>query len=169
MNSGRYFKRLLCTFLAAILISIGSIAWWTSPAQADTFSCYQRSDSKDCSKPIPVLIKSCGSDADFKCCEEVKKDFHINDDDRKSNITVLAIHGGLIEPHSDEVSQKLADLNNWNFYNFLGHGDEQCLKGLEGSIRERNFKRLHITSTRFNHEKALKLVRDHPKSVSIHG
>lgn len=168
MNS-RYFKQFLCMVLAAILIAISSIVW-ASPVQADDFNCYERGNSGKCSEPL--LATSCNqpTNSKFRCCEGVDEDYHIVPPrDRNSDVTVLGIHGGHIEPYTSQISQELADIYKWNYYIFSGHGRKQCLKGLEGSNEEKNFKRLHITSTNFNHKIALDLVAAHPKSVSIHG
>ncbi|MCC5668319.1 poly-gamma-glutamate hydrolase family protein [Nostoc sp. CHAB 5784] len=166
----QYFKRLLCILLGTILIIFTSLAL-SSPVQADDFGCFEKgANSEQCKGGKPILANSCsGSNSEFRCCEGDDKDYDISSKNRNSDVTVLAIHGGLIEPDTSFISRELADRYKWNYYIFSGHGREQCLKGREGSPEERNFKRLHITSTRFNHQKALDLVSSHPQSVAIHG
>ena len=176
--NGSYFKQVICTVLGTILISIGSITW-AGPVQADDYyKCFQP-DPKIAGCTEKVLVNSCFEPPDDKkasCCkgtkEGDKKDYDIDLVDKKSNVTVLAIHGGYIERYTSEISKHLAGPpREWNLYTFSGHGREQCLTGLKDSLtkEEKNFKRLHITSTRFNHQKALDLVKAHPKSVAIHG
>lgn len=166
----QYLKRFVCIILGTILIIFVSLTS-ASPVQADDFGCFEKgANPEQCKGRKPILANSCSDpDSEFRCCEGDDKDYNISSENRNSDVTVLAIHGGLIEPDTSEISKELADRYNWNYYIFSGHGRKQCLKGREGSPEKRNFKRLHITSTHFNHQKALDLVGSHPKSVAIHG
>jgi phage replication-related protein YjqB (UPF0714/DUF867 family) len=163
--SGRYFKQLVSIVLGAIIICIGFIAW-SSPAQADDyFKCFE-TGSNPTVCPEPVLVNSCfeapGS-GQPRCCEGTNKDYDISVSDQDSDVTVLAIHGGGVEANTSKISRDLATPRKWNRYTFSAHGRSQCLLG------KSNFKVLHITSTNFNHQTALDLVKGHPKSISIHG
>lgn len=160
-----YFKQIISIILGVILISMGFIAG-ASPAQADDyFNCFETgSNSRLC--PEPVLVNSCleapGSGKP-RCCDGATKDYDISVSNKKSDVTVLAIHGGGIEANTSKISQDLATPRQWNRYTLSAHGSSQCLLG------KSNFKRLHITSTNFNHQTALDLVKAHPKSIAIHG
>jgi phage replication-related protein YjqB (UPF0714/DUF867 family) len=82
-----------------------------------------------------------------------------------SGVTVLSFHGGLIEPHTSEISFELARRYGWNRYDFNAHGTTQCLTGTYNT----NFKKLHITSAKFDDLRAVALLAAHPKAIAIHG
>lgn len=164
MNSG-YLKQILSLAIGVMLISMVFITG-ASPAQADDyFNCFETAANPTlCLEP--VLVNSCLQAPVFgkpRCCEGVTKDYDISVSDKNSNVTVLAIHGGSIEPNTSKISQDLATHSQWNLYTLSAHGNSQCLLG------KTNFQRLHITSTNFNHKTALDLVKAHPKSIAIHG
>ena len=75
--------------------------------------------------------------------------------DRGSPVTVLAIHGGLIEPGVSAIADRLTR-HRFNVYEF---------RGIKEGVS--NFP-LHVTSTHFNDPLAMDLVRRHPIAVSIH-
>lgn len=164
-----YFKQILGIVIGTILIGISSIAWASPVQAADHFKCFQ-TDSKfaRCSAG-PVLADSCFEPPrpnEVSCCQDTKddkKDYDISISDQNSDVTVLAIHGGGIEANTSKISRDLATPRNWNRYTFSAHGRPQCLLG------KTNFNVLHITSTSFNHQTAIDLVKAHPKSISIHG
>ena len=75
--------------------------------------------------------------------------------DRSSDITIIAPHGGLIEPHTSEIACLIA-ADDFNLF---------CFNGLKtGSNRD-----LHITSHRFNHPRALALVEQASVVIAVHG
>jgi phage replication-related protein YjqB (UPF0714/DUF867 family) len=75
--------------------------------------------------------------------------------DRGAAVSVLAIHGGLIEYRTSEVARVLAG-DRWNLYLF------------EGTV-PRTAWRLHITSRRFDEPGALDLVARSQHCVTVHG
>jgi len=87
---------------------------------------------------------------------EVKdKDYEIHLRDTESEIIVIALHGGNIEPGTQEVADALAG-QDYSFYAF------------EGKKRKGN-KSLHITSVNYDEPQCLKLVRGSKTVLSIHG
>lgn len=84
-----------------------------------------------------------------------KKDYKIKIQDNHSSVTVLAPHGGRIEPGTSEIARTLSD-NRFNLYLF---------EGIRGSG---NYK-LHIPSTKFVEPQCLRLIRQSEIAVAIHG
>lgn len=80
-----------------------------------------------------------------------------------TNVTILSIHGGLIELNTSVITLRAAQLFNWDRYDFTAQGTPACLRG------STNRAILHITATHFNDPDALNLVTTHPKAVAIHG
>lgn len=80
-----------------------------------------------------------------------------------TNVTILSIHGGLIELNTSVITLRAAQLFNWDRYDFTAQGTPACLRG------STNRAILHITATHFNDPDALNLVTAHPKAVAIHG
>lgn len=75
--------------------------------------------------------------------------------DRSSDVTVIAPHGGRIEPNTTEIALLIA-ADDYNLF---------CFNGLkQGCNRD-----LHITSHRFNQPEALALVRKSSVVVTVHG
>lgn len=164
-----YLKQILCIVLGTILIGIGFIAWASPVQAADYFKCFQTDSNLAKCSSEPVLADSCFEPPrpnEVSCCQDTKddkKDYDISLSYENSDVTVLAIHGGGIEANTSKISVDLATPRKWNRYTFSAHGRSQCLLG------KSNFKVLHITSTNFNHQTAIDLVNEHPKSISIHG
>lgn len=75
--------------------------------------------------------------------------------DRRSDITILAIHGGDIEKGTSRIARQLAgsDLNLYLFEGWLG----------------RKSRELHITSANFNEPSAIALATSSLLAVSVHG
>lgn len=46
------------------------------------------------------------------------KDWHIETEDNNSDITILAIHGGGIEPATSELAFVTAQTNEYNYFTF---------------------------------------------------
>lgn len=84
-----------------------------------------------------------------------ESEFHIDCCDRRSIITILAPHGGRIEPHTSEIARLIA-ADDCNCY---------CFNGVKtGSNQD-----LHIASHRYNEPQALTLVRKSQTVITIHG
>lgn len=84
-------------------------------------------------------------------------DFKIELIDRKSPVSVIAIHGGGIEPGTTEIARSLAG-DDFSFYSFTGT-----------KKTEKENDTLHITSSAFDEPKCLGLVSKSNKVISIHG
>ncbi|MCG6930844.1 MAG: poly-gamma-glutamate hydrolase family protein [Desulfofustis sp.] len=81
--------------------------------------------------------------------------YHIRFVDRNCEVTVIAPHGGRIEPNTSEIAALIA-ADDCNLF---------CFNGLKaGSNRD-----LHITSHRFDHPRALALARKAATVVAVHG
>jgi phage replication-related protein YjqB (UPF0714/DUF867 family) len=82
-------------------------------------------------------------------------DFRVLLVDRLSPVTIVAPHGGRIEPGTSQVAETIAG-PNWNLFAFEG------LKPRGNSI-------LHVTSTRFRHPELERLLARSAVGVSVHG
>jgi phage replication-related protein YjqB (UPF0714/DUF867 family) len=87
-------------------------------------------------------------------CEESGKDFRISIQDVGSSVTIIAPHGGKIEPRTSDIAKKIAK-NNFNYY---------CFEG----IKKDNNGSLHITSHRFDEPSAIRLLFNSDVVVAIH-
>ena len=87
--------------------------------------------------------------------EREGRDFKVVFRNRGSRVTVVAPHGGRIEPHTDVVARALA-AEDLNLFVFTG-------------IKRRRNRRLHVTSTRFTHPDLELLLRHSRIAVSVHG
>lgn len=86
--------------------------------------------------------------------EERNKDFKISISDVGSSITIIAPHGGRIEPGTSDIAKKIAT-QRFNCY---------CFEG----VKKHNNGRLHITSHNFDEPMAVKMVSASLTVVSIH-
>lgn len=86
--------------------------------------------------------------------EVIDVDYRISICDRGSTVTVLAPHGGKIEPKTSYIARKIAE-NKFNFY---------CFEG----IKPLNNRSLHLTSHNFDEPQALCLLSRSPTVVTIH-
>jgi len=77
--------------------------------------------------------------------------------DRGSKVTILAPHGGRIEPGTDTIAKAIA-CQNFNYYGFIAERSK-----IEGR------KNMHITSHKFDESKALELVGKSKVVIAIHG
>lgn len=75
--------------------------------------------------------------------------------DRRSPVTIVAPHGGRIEPGTSQVAQTIVG-GEWNFFAFEG-------------LKARGNSALHITSTRFRHPELERLLNCSSVGVSVHG
>jgi len=81
--------------------------------------------------------------------------YHFELCDRGSLVTILAPHGGRIEPHTSEVARLIAG-SDVNYYSFNGTK--------EGCNRD-----LHVTSHRFDEKQALTLTKKSEIVIAVHG
>ena len=74
---------------------------------------------------------------------------------KEANTTIVAPHGGAIEPGTSEVAREVAN-------------NDLSLAIFEG-IKPKNNNRLHITSTHFDEPRCVALVQEADTVVAIHG
>lgn len=91
----------------------------------------------------------------FEELSSCESEFGVHVQDRASEVTILAPHGGRIEPNTSEVAALIAG----DHYNLF------CFNGL----KENDNRDLHITSHRFDHPQALSLVSRSSYVVAVHG
>ncbi len=95
--------------------------------------------------------------SDFKslaASEMAEQDYRIRIQDIGSHVTVIAPHGGRIEPKTSFIAKQVAG-NKYNYY---------CFEG----IKEKNNQDLHITSHRFDEPGAIDLVGASEIVIAIH-
>lgn len=88
---------------------------------------------------------------DLAAHEKEGSDYLIEYEDRGTDIAILGIHGGEIEPDTEVVARSLAG-EDLSYYLFLG-----------------NAERLHLTSIHFDEPLCLALVGKSRSAISIHG
>jgi phage replication-related protein YjqB (UPF0714/DUF867 family) len=86
--------------------------------------------------------------------EALDKDYTLSFRDTGSRVTIIAPHGGKIEPRTSELAKRIAG-QNYNFY---------CFEG----IKDKDNACLHITSHCFDEPGALKLVSKSAVVVAVH-
>ena len=86
--------------------------------------------------------------------ERQEEDYAISLRDVGSRITIIAPHGGKIEPRTSDLARHIAG-ENYNFYSFEG-------------IKSKDNACLHITSHRFDEPGALELVARSEVVVAVH-
>jgi phage replication-related protein YjqB (UPF0714/DUF867 family) len=86
--------------------------------------------------------------------QKLDKDFTLSLHDAGSRVTIIAPHGGKIEPRTSDLAQLIAG-DNYNFY---------CFEG----IKDKNNACLHITSHRFDEPGAVKLISKSRVVVAVH-
>jgi phage replication-related protein YjqB (UPF0714/DUF867 family) len=92
--------------------------------------------------------------AELKNHEEQNKDYKISISDVGSRITIIAPHGGKIEPGTSDIAKQIA-AERFNYY---------CFEGIK---TEKN-GRLHITSHNFDEPMAVQLISRSQIVVAIH-
>ena len=92
--------------------------------------------------------------AELKNHEEQNKDYKISISDVGSGITIIAPHGGKIEPGTSDIAKQIA-AERFNYY---------CFEGIK---TEKN-GRLHITSHNFDEPMAVQLISRSQIVVAIH-
>jgi len=93
--------------------------------------------------------------ANFSELSMNEKKYSTDIQDIGSPITIMAIHGGKIEPGTSAIAKKIAG-NNFNYYCFNGE-------------KPRNNWDLHISSYAFDEPYAIDLVKRSELVVTIHG
>ncbi|MGD9544576.1 MAG: poly-gamma-glutamate hydrolase family protein [Methylocystis sp.] len=83
-------------------------------------------------------------------------DYRIRVEDRASPFVILAPHGGWIEPGTSEIAAAIA-------------AERLSLYCFEGLTSRSSGARLHVTSTRFDEPRALRLVAASEVAVGVHG
>ena len=86
--------------------------------------------------------------------EERDKDYVISISDIGSPVTIIAPHGGKIEPQTSYIASRIAG-DKFNFYGFEG-------------IKPDNNRSLHITSHKFDEPQALRLIAGSRIVLAIH-
>ena len=86
--------------------------------------------------------------------ERVNKDYKISISNVGSPITIIAPHGGKIEPGTSDLAKMIAK-ENYNYY---------CFEG----IKRKNNRCLHITSHNFNEPIAINILSRSKVVVAIH-
>lgn len=92
----------------------------------------------------------------LKASEKLNSDYRINTVTTDSKVLVMAIHGGQIEGGTCQLAKAVAKKGDFNLYSFEG-------------IKSKNNWDLHVSSTRFNEPRALKMVGKSSKTLSLHG
>jgi phage replication-related protein YjqB (UPF0714/DUF867 family) len=92
--------------------------------------------------------------AELQNHENQNKDYKISISDVGSGITIIAPHGGKIEPGTSDIAKKIAR-QRFNCY---------CFEG----IKKENNRRLHITSHNFDEPTAVKIISGSLTVVAIH-
>lgn len=88
---------------------------------------------------------------------EIKEeDYTIHAEGSDSNVAVIAIHGGGIEPGTTELIKNLAEENSYSYYSFNG-------------IKKKDNQNMHITSTDYDEPQALNIVANSSITLSFHG
>jgi phage replication-related protein YjqB (UPF0714/DUF867 family) len=86
--------------------------------------------------------------------ETLDRDYTVTMQDAGSRVTIIAPHGGKIEPRTSDLARRIAG-ENYNFY---------CFEG----IKDRDNAGLHITSHRFDEPGAVDLVARSRVVVAVH-
>lgn len=98
----------------------------------------------------------------FKSMKELEKstveheDWEIEKFDRESHISILAIHGGGIEPATTELAKVIAEKGNYNYFSFKG-------------LRSKGNNELHVTSIHYDEPQALEFVEKSERAIALHG
>ena len=107
---------------------------------------------------FPALAHATDRYANFAELSKVAKegdDFTIHVVDRGAKVTVIAIHGGAIEPHSEDIAADIAG-TDLNLYQFIAAPKPDSTD-------------LHLTSTHFDEPRALALTAKSEQCISVHG
>ena len=86
--------------------------------------------------------------------QKLDKDFTLSMHDAGSRVTIIAPHGGKIEPRTSDLARLIAG-DHYNFY---------CFEG----IKDKDNACLHITSHRFDEPGAVRLISKSRVVVAVH-
>jgi len=95
-----------------------------------------------------------GSFSELSAHEKINRDYNIWISDVGSPITIMAPHGGKIEPRTSYIAKRIAR-DKFNCY---------CFEG----IKVCNNRRLHITSHNFDEPRALQIIARSKTVVTVH-
>jgi phage replication-related protein YjqB (UPF0714/DUF867 family) len=95
-----------------------------------------------------------GSFLELSRNERLNQDYRITSCDRGSAVTILAPHGGWIEPKTSYIAARIAN-KEFNYYSFDG-------------LKSHYNRSLHITSHKFDEPRALRLLTRSQVVVAIH-
>lgn len=104
----------------------------------------------------PTNSKEYKNFKELKSNEVENEDYTIDMMESDSDILLMAIHGGGIEPGTTELIKRIAVENNYSYYSFNG-------------IKKSGNQNMHITSTNFDELQALELVKNSLVTLSFHG
>jgi phage replication-related protein YjqB (UPF0714/DUF867 family) len=169
-----YIQKISSIVIGTILLIFINSLVWSGSAQADAFGCYQGTGNPlSCPNPSnPALV---GSAEGTNCVQGENQDWHTTTENVEgTDVIVLSIHGGNIEPNTSKISKDLQTLYNWERYDFSGHVINQACRNLRPILNPScivgdTYCVLHITSTNFNDPAVVLPVQAHPRAVSIHG
>lgn len=100
-----------------------------------------------------LLTENCKYDVDYK--------LEHSDLNFISPISVISIHAGGIEPGTSEITRKLSQLGNYQYFMFIG------MRNNQSDCKEND--ELHITSNKFLDRTCLEIVGNSIVTISIHG
>lgn len=83
------------------------------------------------------------------------EDYRIRVADREADVTIIAPHGGFIEPGTSALARAIAD-GSYNLFDFQG-------------LHRQNAMDLHVTATRFRDSQLTAMLKRSRVAVSIHG
>ncbi|WP_173918609.1 poly-gamma-glutamate hydrolase family protein [Halobacillus sp. Marseille-Q1614] len=87
---------------------------------------------------------------------EYGKDYEVKRTERNSDVVILAIHGGGIEPGCSELTIGTSKAGSFSCY---------CFEG----VKSKGNRALHIDSTSFNEPEALRMAESHSYTLAYHG
>ena len=97
----------------------------------------------------------------YSCFADLRKHedagaFKIVAQERDSDVLILAPHGGAIEPGTSQIAREIAR-------------DDFCLYLFEGKREHCNYDTLHVTSTRFDEPRCLRMLNRARVVLAVHG
>lgn len=72
-----------------------------------------------------------------------------------SDIAIIAIHGGLLEFGTETIAREIAK-TDYNYYIFIG-------------LKASSYEEMHLTSSQFDDERCLSIIKNCSTVISIHG
>jgi phage replication-related protein YjqB (UPF0714/DUF867 family) len=105
-------------------------------------------------KQTEIVQPTSFAQAQERCTEKNRLEIEVRNH-ATSNVVIMAIHGGEIEPCTDLIANDLAG-TDYNFYTFRGTGTD-------------SFRKFHVPSGNFDEPACLELVGRCDLVVSVHG